>query len=56
MNGTDVYTDQDFTIGFGEAGNEVYIFDANGDPYEGQYLTNDDTITYMGTAVALLGE
>ncbi len=56
MNGTDVYTDQDFTIGFGEAGNEVYIFDANGDPYEGQYLTNGDTITYMGTAVALLGE
>lgn len=56
MDVTDVYTNEEFTIGCGESGDEVYIFDANGDPYEGKYLTNDETITYMGTAVALLGE
>lgn len=52
---SDVYTDSEFELGFGEAGEEVYIFDTNdGTPYEGQYLTADETIDYMGAAVALL--
>lgn len=51
---TDVYTDEVFQIGFGESDTEVYIFDASGNPYEGEYLSADDTITYMGVAAALM--
>jgi len=51
---TDAYTDGEFVIGFGELGDEVYILDQQGTAYEGQYLTADDTIEYMGTAAALL--
>ena len=52
---TDAYTDGEFEIGFGESdAGEVYIFDTEGTPYEGEYLSADDTIDYMGTAAALL--
>lgn len=54
LTGTDVYTGDEFRIGFGESGEEVYIFDAEGNPYEGQYLSEDDTINYMGAAAALM--
>ncbi len=51
---TDAYTDGEFEIGFGESDEEVYIFDTEGTPYEGQYLSADETIDYMGTAAALM--
>lgn len=51
---TDAYTGDEFVIGFGELGDQVYILDQQGTAYEGQYLTADETITYMGTAAALL--
>lgn len=51
----DVYTDGEFEIGFGESdAGEVYIFDKDLTPYEGEYLTADETIDYMGVAVALM--
>lgn len=51
---TDAYTGSEYMIGFGELGEQVYILDQQGTAYEGQYLTADDTITYMGTAAALM--
>lgn len=51
---TDAYTDDVFTIGSGESGDEVYLFDIEGTPYEGKYLTADETIVFMGTAAALM--
>ncbi|MDD4526210.1 MAG: hypothetical protein WCQ94_02855 [Lachnospiraceae bacterium] len=52
---TDVYTGEDFTVGFAEDdyGN-CYIIDEDGYTYEGTYLDADETITYMGAAVSLL--
>lgn len=55
LNVSDVYTEQEFQIGFAEnADNQIYIMNAAGAVYEGQYLSADETVTYMGTAVALL--
>ena len=52
---SDVYTGNEFTIGFAESEDgQVYIIDTTGTVYEGQYLSADDTVVYMGTAVALL--
>lgn len=52
---SDVYTGESFDIGFAESEDgQVYIFNAAGEVYEGQYLSADDTIVYMGTAVGLL--
>lgn len=52
---SDVYTGNEFTIGFAESeDDQVYIIDTTGTVYEGQYLSADDTVVYMGTAVALL--
>lgn len=52
---SDVYTEQDFTIGFAETDDgQVYILNTAGEVYEGQYLSADDTVVYMGTAVGLL--
>lgn len=52
---TDVYTGNVFSIGFAESEDgQVYIIDTTGTVYEGQYLSADDTVVYMGTAVALL--
>lgn len=57
MTVADAYTDEEFQIGFGETdAGEVYIIDAVGNTYEGEYLSADDTITYMGTAAALLDQ
>lgn len=51
----DAYTGGEFEIGFGESeAGEVYIFDTNGTPYEGQYLSADETIDYMAAAAVLL--
>lgn len=50
---SDVYSGSDFTFGFGELGDQVYILDSEV-AYEGQYLTADETIVYMGTAAALM--
>ena len=56
LNVSDVYTSQEFQIGFAEnSDNQIYIMNAAGAVYEGQYLSADETVTYMGTAVALLG-
>lgn len=53
----DVYTGEQFTIGFGETDDgKVYIFDNEGGTYEGEYLDADETINYMGAAVALITE
>lgn len=52
---SDVYTEQEFEIGFAENTNDqVYIMNSAGGVFEGQYLSADETVTYMGTAVALL--
>ena len=51
---SDVYSGDDFTFGFGELGDEVYLLDRSGNAYEGKYLTADETIVYMGTAAALM--
>lgn len=52
---SDVYTSQEFEIGFAETSDDqVYIMNAAGSVYEGKYLSADETVTYMGTAVALL--
>lgn len=52
---SDVYTEQEFEIGFAEnANDQVYIMNSAGGVFEGQYLSADETVTYMGTAVALL--
>lgn len=50
---SDVYTGSDFTFGFGELGDQIYILDSEV-AYEGRYLTADETIVYMGTAAALM--
>lgn len=52
---SDVYTGNEFTIGFAESeDDQVYIIDTTGTVYQGEYLSADDTVVYMGTAVALL--
>lgn len=52
---SDVYTGGEVDICFGESeNNEIYIFDSEGCAYAGEYLTKDDTITYMRTAITLL--
>lgn len=54
---SDVYTGNDYSVGFGESGDEVYLIDTDdGMPYEGEYLSASDTIDYMGAAVALMEE
>ena len=55
LTGSDVYTEQTFEIGFAETEDgQVFIMNNAGAVYEGQYLTADETIVYMGTAAALL--
>ena len=52
---TDVYTEQNFEIGFAETEDgQVFIMNTAGSVYEGKYLTADETVVYMGTAVGLL--
>ena len=55
LTGSDVYTEQTFEIGFAETEDgQVFIMNSAGGVYEGQYLTADETVVYMGTAVGLL--
>ena len=55
LTGSDVYTEQTFEIGFAETEDgQVFILNTAGEVYEGQYLTADETIVYMGTAAAML--
>ena len=52
---SDVYRELTFEIGFAETEDgKVYILNSAGSVYEGQYLTADGTIVYMGTAAALI--
>lgn len=54
MTVADVYTGGEYEIGFGESeAGEVYLF-GNDAAYEGAYLTEDETIEFMGAAAALL--
>jgi hypothetical protein len=55
LDGTDVYTGNSFSIGVVEADDgSAAFYDQNGTVYTAQYLDADQTITYMGTAAALL--
>jgi hypothetical protein len=55
LDGTDVYTGKSFSIGVVEADDgSAAFYDQNGTVYTAQYLDADQTITYMGTAAALL--
>ncbi len=53
---TDVYTGKSFKLGVAERPEteEIFFFDENGEVVEGKYLSNSETITYMGTAAGLL--
>ena len=51
---TDIYTGSDVVIICAEKDGEAYVGSLDGTLYEGKYLTPEETITYMGTAVALM--
>lgn len=52
---SDVYTENSYNIGFAESeDDQIYIFNPAGTVYEGQYLSADETVVYMGTAVGLM--
>ena len=51
---SDIYTGNDCVVIFAEKDGATYVGNLNGDLYEGQLLSPEDTITYMGTAVALM--
>ena len=53
---TDVYTGDDFALVCAEKDGVAYVGGLDGSLFEGSYLTPDETIVYMGTAVALLGQ
>ena len=54
----DVYTGGTFDLGFGEdpETGAVVFFNAAGDVVEGEYLSESETISYMGTAAALISQ
>ena len=56
FNVSDVYTGEDFQLGVAERPEteEVLFFDAEGNVIEGQYLSESETINYMGSAAGLL--
>ena len=55
FTGTDVYTELTFDIGFAQTEDgQVCILNTEGAVYEGEYLTADETVVYMGTAAGLL--
>ena len=57
MSFEDVYTGNSCKIGCAEPDDgSCYIFDQNANTYEAKYLTADETITYMGAAVAVAAE
>ena len=53
---TDVYTGEEFGLVCAEKDGAAYVGGLDGSLFEGKYLTTDETIVYMGTAVALLGQ
>ena len=57
MSFEDVYTGNSCKVGCAEPDDgSCYIFDLNANTYEAKYLTADETITYMGAAVAVAAE
>lgn len=51
----DVYTGTVFEMGFGESdAGECYLLLPSGDSYPAKYLSQEEAVTYMGTALALL--
>lgn len=53
ISGDDVYTGDTVALGFAEPEDGTcYIYDTNGNAYSGKELSADDTITYLGAAVA----
>ncbi|MBQ7581207.1 MAG: hypothetical protein IJU25_00130 [Lachnospiraceae bacterium] len=55
---SDVYTGNEFNLGIGERPEtgEVVFFDEEGNVIEGEYLSEADTINYMGSAAALISQ
>ena len=53
---SDVYSGENFQLGVCERPEteEIFFFDENGEVIEGKFLTNAETINYMGTAAGLL--
>jgi len=53
---TDVYSGNNFKLGVCERPEteEICFFDENGEVIEGKYLTNSETIDYMGSAAGLI--
>ncbi len=53
---TDVYTGNHFNLGVCErpSTEEIAFFDKDGNVVEGKFLSSEETINYMGSAVALL--
>ena len=57
MSFDDVYTNNSCKVGCAEPDDgSCFIFDKNANIYEAKYLTADETITYMGAAVAVAAE
>ena len=56
FNVTDVYTGQNYQLGVCERPEteEICFFDEDGEVIEGKYLSNSETINYMGAAAGLL--
>ena len=51
----DVYTDKDITLGVGETTDDkVFFYDSDGNVIEGKYLSKEETIDYMASAVNVL--
>lgn len=53
---TDAYSGNDCVIGFAEADDECYILDQQGNAYEAEYLSAEDTVTYMASAIVVSDE
>lgn len=55
---TDVYSGKNFQLGVCERPEteEIAFFDENGEVIEGKYLSNAETINYMGSAAALISD
>lgn len=53
FTGTDVYSGDSVMIGIAEPEDgSCYIYDLNGNLYEGQRLSGDEAVTYLGAALA----
>lgn len=53
FSGTDVYTGDEVMIGIAEPEDgSCYLYDLNGNLYEGQRLSGDEAVAYLGAALA----